>query len=132
MSEQETIDLINKRFDLNLVLSKYEFNDYDAENENYIVEIKNRRKFYDDKIIECMKLFKNYHNAELKEKSFLYIVTDEEGVYIFNISKNISRIIESKIIKTLQPRNTDFDNNNKMVKYVYFLEKNLYTKISLK
>ena len=132
MSEQETIDLMNQRFDLNLFLSIYEFNDYDAENDNYIVEIKNRRDFYDEKMIECVKLFKNYQNAQLKNKSFLYVVTDKEGIHIFNITKNISSIVESKIFKTNQPKTTDFNKNKKIVKYVYFLERKFYTKISLK
>ena len=37
--EQKVIDIINDYSGLNLVRSKYEYNRYDAEDVNYIVEI---------------------------------------------------------------------------------------------
>ena len=129
MNEQTTIDLINEKFNLKLILVDFEFCDYDAEDENYIVEIKNRKEFYQDKLIECVKLFKNYQNSQIKEKQFLYIVTDEQGVYIFNITKNIETITSSKVYKTLQPETTEFKKTKKINKFVYFLDVKLSKQI---
>jgi hypothetical protein len=129
MNEQTTIALINKQFKTNLILVDYQFCDFDAEDENYIVEVKNRKEFYQDKLIECVKLFKNYQNSQIKNKDFLYIVTDEKGVYVFNISKNIDEIISTKMYKTIQPETTEFNSSNKVNKFVYFLNTKLSKQI---
>mgnify|MGYP003669351010 FL=1 len=129
MNEQTTIDLINKQFKTNLILVDYQFCDYDAEDENYIVEVKNRKEFYQDKLIECVKLFKNYQNSQIKNKDFLYIVTDLKGVYVFNISKNIDEITSNKMYKTFQPETTEFNSTNKVNKFVYFLDTKLSKQI---
>jgi len=125
MTEESTIEYINKKVKLNLKKSLDKFNDYDAENENYIVEIKNRRKYYKEKLIEALKLYKNYRNAQNKNKTFLYVVTDEKGVYVYNVSKNIEMIINNKPIRTMQPMTTDFDRTRKILKYCYYLPESL-------
>mgnify|MGYP003655211169 CR=1 FL=1 len=129
MNEQTTIELINKQFKTNLILVDYQFCDFDAEDENYIVEIKNRKEFYQDKLIECVKLFKNYQNSQIKNKDFLYIVTDEKGVYVFNISKNIDEITSTKMFKTIQPESTEFNSTKQINKFVYFLDTKLSKQI---
>ena len=129
MNEQTTIELINKQFKTNLILVDYQFCDFDAEDENYIVEIKNRKEFYKDKLIECVKLFKNYQNSQIKNKDFLYIVTDLKGVYVFNISKNIDEITSTKMYKTIQPETTEFNSTKQINKFVYFLDTKLSKQI---
>ena len=129
MNEQTTIELINKQFKTNLILVDYQFCDFDAEDENYIVEIKNRKEFYQDKLIECVKLFKNYQNSQIKNKDFLYIVTDIKGVYVFNISKNIDEITSTKMYKTIQPETTEFNSTKQINKFVYFLDNKLSKQI---
>lgn len=129
MNEQTTIELINKQFKTNLILVDYQFCDFDAEDENYIVEIKNRKEFYQDKLIECVKLFKNYQNSQIKNKDFLYIVTDLKGVYVFNISKNIDEITSTKMYKTIQPETTEFNSTKQINKFVYFLDTKLSKQI---
>jgi hypothetical protein len=129
MNEQTTIELINKQFKTNLILVDYLFCDFDAEDENYIVEVKNRKEFYKDKLIECVKLFKNYQNSQIKNKDFLYIVTDIKGVYVFNISKNIDEITSTKMYKTIQPESTEFNSTKQINKFVYFLDTKLSKQI---
>ena len=129
MNEQTTIELINKQFKTNLILVDYQFCDFDAEDENYIVEVKNRKEFYQDKLIECVKLFKNYQNSQIKNKDFLYIVTDLKGVYVFNISKNIDEITSTKMYKTIQPETTEFNSTKHINKFVYFLDTKLSKQI---
>ena len=129
MNEQTTIELINKQFKTNLILVDYQFCDFDAEDENYIVEVKNRKEFYQDKLIECVKLFKNYQNSQIKNKDFLYIVTDLKGVYVFNISKNIDEITSTKMYNTIQPETTEFNSSKQINKFVYFLNTKLSKQI---
>ncbi len=122
MTAQETINLINKKKGTKLSDKGLDvFSSYDAEDDFYIVEIKNRRGYYPTKMIEALKLFTNYHKAQKMGKHFLYIVTDESGLYVFNISKVIDEIIDLGVKKTRQPSTTDFDDDRTIVKYVYFI-----------
>jgi len=130
MTEQSTIDLINKHSGTSLVLSDDKFNSYDAEDDDYIVEIKNRRKYYDKKLIEASKLFVNYQKSQIKCKMFLYVVTDESGVYIYNITKNIETIVRLSIKPIVCPMTTDFNKSHKILKYSYVLGESLSTKIN--
>jgi len=129
MNEKLTLEYINNEYNLNAYLVKDEFSSYDAECKDYIIEIKNRRKYYKEKLIEANKLFANYNKAQIKEKDFLYLVTDEKGVYVFNISKNIKEIISQDLIPKDCPATTDFNNNRKIIKYNYLLNENLCKKI---
>ncbi len=129
MNEKLTLEYINNEYNLNAYLVKDEFSSYDAECKDYIIEIKNRRKYYKDKLIEANKLFANYNKAQIKNKDFLYLVTDEKGVYVFNISKNIKEIISQDLIPKDCPATTDFNNNRKIIKYNYLLNENLCKKI---
>jgi len=122
MTARETIELINKNKGTNLSEEGLDvFSSYDAEDDFYIVEVKNRRDYYPTKMIEALKLFTNYHKAQKKGKSFLYIVTDKSGLYVFNISRVIDEIIDLGIKKTRQPSTTDFGDVRKIVKYVYYI-----------
>ena len=129
MNEKLTLEYINNEYNLNAYLVKDEFSSYDAECKDYIIEIKNRRKYYKEKLIEANKLFANYNKAQIKNKDFLYLVTDEKGVYVFNISKNIEEIISQDLIPKDCPATTDFNNNRKIIKYNYLLNENLCKKI---
>lgn len=129
MNEQSTIDLLNSRFGTNLNLVNDEFSSYDADDENYIAEIKNRRKYYSDKLIECYKLFSNYQQSQLKNKQFIYVVTDDKGLYVFNITKNIDTILNSKPIALMCPKTTDFNRNEKIIKYSYVLPESIAVKM---
>ena len=56
MTEQSTIDFLNKKVGTKLSLVSDKYSSYDASDDNYIVEIKNRRAYYRDKPIEAMKI----------------------------------------------------------------------------
>jgi hypothetical protein len=130
MNEKETIDRLNKE-GTKLTLVKGKFNPYDAEDENYIVEIKNRRDYYSEKLIEALKMFKNFQLSQIKEKSFLYVVTDSKGLYIYNISKDIDKILSSQIKAIKCPKTTDFNKKEKIIKYSYTLSEDIATKLEL-
>lgn len=131
MTEQSTINFLNrfKRIDLKLVSNTYSC--YDAYDSNYIVEIKNRRKYYSDKLIEAMKMYRNYQEAQIQGKTLLYVVTDDKGMWVFNISKNISSIVKT-IPKAFKcPRTTDFNNDTKIYKYSYVLPESMAKHIKI-
>ncbi len=73
-----------------LVDDKY--STYDAEGPNALVEIKHRHTSYDTKLIEVLKMAANYQRAELKNKTFYYVVSDANGISVFNITKHIKEI----------------------------------------
>jgi len=124
MNEESTIKLLNT-LGTNLVGASDQYSSYDAEDKDYIVEIKNRRDYYEDKQIECLKLFKNYQKAQLKDKQFLYVVTDNKGMHIFNISKDMFNIVSKPPIGMNCPASTDFNSNKRIKKYTYNLPESM-------
>lgn len=121
MTEQSTIEFLNSKVGTKLSLVSDKYSSYDASDDNYIVEIKNRRAYYRDKLIEAMKLYKNYQASQLLNKQFLYVVTDEKGVWVFNISKNIKAVVVMPVKDMECPKTTDFSSNDKIIKYSYVL-----------
>ena len=125
MTEQSTIDFLNKKVGTKLLLAGDAYNSYDASDDNYIVEIKNRRAYYKDKMIEAMKLYKNFQASQYANKQFLYVVTDVKGVWVFNISKNIKSIVTMSLKGMECPKTTDFESNDKIIKYSYVLPESI-------
>tara|TARA_R110000751_G_scaffold81441_1_gene164415 strand:- start:156 stop:554 length:399 start_codon:yes stop_codon:yes gene_type:complete len=125
MTEQSTIDFLNNKVGTKLSLVSDTYSSYDAIDNNYIVEIKNRRAYYKDKMIEAMKLYKNYQASQYSNKQFLYVVTDEKGVWVFNISKNIKSIVTMPLKGMECPKTTDFKSNDKIIKYSYVLPESI-------
>tara|TARA_R110000824_G_C14759869_1_gene629678 strand:+ start:44 stop:442 length:399 start_codon:yes stop_codon:yes gene_type:complete len=125
MTEQSTIDFLNSKVGTKLSLVSDTYSSYDAIDNNYIVEIKNRRAYYKDKMIEAMKLYKNYQASQYSNKQFLYVVTDEKGVWVFNISKNIKSIVTMPLKGMECPKTTDFKSNDKIIKYSYVLPESI-------
>ena len=130
MNEAQTITLLNVSSGLGLTAAADQFSPYDAEGVNYIVEIKNRRAYYADKMLEAYKLFANYQQAQLKGKQFLYVVTDSEGIWVYNITKHIDTILQGSPKPLQCPAQTDFGNNTKITKYVFTLAESLATKLN--
>jgi len=131
MTEQLTIDFLNSKVGTKLSLVSDKYSSYDASDDNYIVEIKNRRAYYRDKLIEAMKLYKNYQASQLSNKQFLYVVTDEKGVWVFNISKNIKAVVKMPVEGIECPKTTDFKSNDKIIKYSYVLPELMSRKLEI-
>ena len=131
MTEQSTIDFLNSKVGTKLSLVSDKYSSYDASDDNYIVEIKNRRAYYRDKLIEAMKLYKNYQASQLSNKQFLYVVTDEKGVWVFNISKNIKVVVKMPVEGIECPKTTDFKSNDKIIKYSYVLPELMSKKLEI-
>jgi hypothetical protein len=127
MTEAQTIQFLNTRKNCTakLRLVKDAYSTYDAEDSERIVEIKNRNKYYAEKTIECSKLFANYQKSQLKNKTFLYVVIDTKGLYVFNISDIIGLITIQPPVAIEMPRTTAFKKKGKIIKYVYNLAEKL-------
>lgn len=124
MTEESTIEFLNSK-GLCLIKAKDKFSYYDAYDDSYLVEIKNRKKYYSEKLIESMKLFSNYQQSVIQGKKLLYVVTDEKGVWVFNISKYIDLIIKKSPNILYLPKTTEFGNTTKIPKYCYTLAESM-------
>ena len=129
MTEQSTIDHINEMSGTKLVLVKDQFSHFDAQDSNYIVEIKNRRKYYPEKMIEAIKLYNNERTAQIYGKKFLYVVTDPKGFYVYNVTNLMDQIVRLPMIALKSPKTTDFIKKDKLDKWSYVLPETLAIKL---
>lgn len=125
MDEKTTIETLNNNFGTKLFPAEDQYNSYDAEDDNYIVEVKTRYDYYKDKLIEAVKLYSNFQKAEIKGKQFLYVLTDPKGFYVYNITKLMTQIVEFKVMPIRCEATTKFNNQNKVIKYSYVLPEEL-------
>ena len=124
--ESQIINWWNKKGKGQIQLVSDDYCTYDFEGENVIVEVKHRFKAYDTKMIETMKLSNNYQQSQIKGKTFIYIVVDEKGLSLFNISKNIDEIIKLTEYNKLM-EHTHYWSEKKIMK----LHRNLPKKLSV-
>lgn len=120
-NELEVIHQINTITNASLKPTTKNTCTYDAENSKCIVEIKCRSNYYNEKLIETIKLFKNLQTAQIQNKLFLYVVKDKKGIWICNISSNINAILQTTIQEKKCPITTEFSNNKYITKYCYFI-----------
>ena len=117
-TEQEVISFINEQSGTTFKLAEDKYSTYDAEDPNYIAEIKIRNKHYDDCLIEYDKYMGNRGIADITGKHFLYIVVANPHIYVFNIHKLRKINWEYKEM----PRNSHFggydDKKLKKVGYI--------------
>ena len=83
-TEQDVIDCINKKFKREAKLASDKFSIYDAEDKNYLYEIKIRDFKYLNCLIEKDKLFNNLKKADQLNKYFIYVVCFDKKIAIFS------------------------------------------------
>ena len=127
--EKGVLDVVFNNFGIKFAQTNGQYDLYDAYNERYIVEIKIRGAYYNEKSIECIKLFHLINESQKLNKSFVYMVKDTKGIYLFNITKTINEIIKRGIVCYQMPINTEFGNNRKIDKYVFNLDESMASKI---
>ena len=126
--EIELTKFLNSKLNLDLINTKNEFCYYDSTNKNYIVEYKFRSKYYEQKLIQVDKLYSLLMIAEHQKKNPIYIVSDPEGIFIYNLKENKDYFLKSNIVVKKCPYRTEFTQNNKIDKYFYILTKEQLTK----
>ena len=129
MNQKQTVDFINKISGTKLIEHTDEFSSYDAFDDNYIVEIKNRRANHKDPFLEVNKTVINTKKAKEQNKDYLYIQADETGVYVFNVSKLDLNNIYKRFFNV--PASTLFKNKERLEKEFWVLNKSLATIIEL-
>ena len=136
MKEKELyiLNKVNQEAGLDLQEAKYEYCRFDAYNNNYIAEIKFREQDYKHTMIEFDKYSFNKEYAKINNKLFLYIVGvkyPKRKIYIFNIS-DINREGVCNYNwewKEDLPKTTEFENKDKVWKYVGYINRDLNTSI---
>lgn len=123
--ENEFMNWLNSKFNINLEMQKNEFSGNDFFNKEYIIELKNRNDSYSTKMIELYKLTANYQKAQLSNRQFIYCVVDANGASIFNISKNIDKILNLKIQNKKMAHTEHFKSKDHIMKVHYNLPKEL-------
>ena len=117
--ELKVINYLNNQFKLNLKdTTKDKFKPYDAYNDNYIIEIKCRKDYYETKLIEVYKMTNNYQLAQLENKKFLYVVKDVKGYSLFNISENICDILKLPLELKSMKHTTEFKSGKWVSKII--------------
>ena len=124
MTESEVAEQLTVLFPKmsKLIKARDQFSYFDYENDDYLFEIKSRRKAYDPWIIEQLKVDTNVGIAESVKKDFVYVNEFEFTLYIWNVSKLIRENYDFEFEKREMPWHTDFENTdavNKMVGYLY-------------
>ena len=114
-------EAINKSCSLNLEKPIAKYLQFDAYDENYIDEIKARRKYYETQIIEFSKFAFNLYFSKLHNRKFIYAVSINSDLYIFNITKLEQNNYDFNWEWREQPSTTDFENNDKILKFVGYL-----------
>lgn len=111
MTEAEVAEKIMATFPRmkELRQARDEFSPFDYESDDYLVEIKSRRKAYDPWIIEQLKVDTNVAIAESVKKDFIYVNAFELLLYIWNISKLIREEYDFGFEDREMPWTTDFE-----------------------
>ena len=129
MTQKETVEFINNNSGTKLIEHTDKFSSYDAFDDNYIVEVKNRRSNHKDPFLEVNKTVINIKKANQLKKDYLYVQADGTGVYVFNISKLDLNTIPKRFYNV--PATTDFDNNERVDKEFWVLKKQYAKKINI-
>ena len=127
--EYEIIEKLNKAYNRKIESIEDTYSHYDAECNIGLYEIKYRRTYYKNKMLEAIKLFNNFHLAQTKGKQFFYVVHDEKGLWVCNISDWIDEILKLPFDTIKCPATTDFGRDDKFIKIVINLPEGMFDKI---
>ena len=129
MTQSETVQFLNNKKNLKLKEHLDQYNSYDAFDDNYLVEIKNRTSEYKDPFLEVNKTLVNLKKAKEENKQYIYVQQDNTGVYVFNVSKLDLKSIYRRFFDV--PASTLFENKERLNKEFWVLNKSLATIIEL-
>jgi hypothetical protein len=126
MNEQQVIDLLNDTSKYTFIKEKDNYSRYDAfcEEHGVMLEIKCRRTFYDDTLIEKMKYDWNTEYAKDNNYKFLYAVSmpnnsnnkGKETIYLFHPDKLNINWFTKKL-----PAQTDFGRKEWIDKEIAYI-----------
>ena len=129
--ERSVLRQVNDYFGFDMKEVYYKYCNFDAYDENYIMEIKYRGKHYNDVLIEFNKYTFNKEYAKLKQKNFIYAVGLEDVIYLFNISHLNSNGYNYKWHWKKMPKQTEFEETQEIMKFVGYIDIKMATRIVL-
>jgi len=106
-NEVKILKSFNRYLSDKAILSENEYHRFDAENNNYIVELKYRNAKYNDWIIEFDKYAYNKVYSEINNKIFLYVVGYENYIWIYNITELDNSGYNYKWQNKVMPKQTE-------------------------
>ena len=121
--ERKILEELNQQ-GFNLKEEENTYSRFDAFNDNYIVEIKNRSEVYSDTFIEFDKYSYNLTYSKLNDKVFLYVVKMDNKTYIFNVSDLDEQGYNFKWEWRTLPKQTEFKNKQNTNKYIGYINLN--------
>jgi len=122
MTQTEIIVKLNSIYShLNLVEVSDRYSTYDAENENYIVEVKSRDKKYRSWAIEKKKFDSNIDKAVETGKMFVYLTEYKGDIMTWNINNLVLTGYDFQWTKIPMPQTTEFEDTKTVTKVVGFL-----------
>ena len=124
--EKKIIERYNQRFPKSkLKLSNFEYERFDAYNDKCVVEVKHRNEWYDRQLIEFDKFSYNSWYAHISNKKFFYVVASGKRIVIYNITDLNKKKYDYNWQYKEMPKQTEFDNKKKIVKFVGYLDLNI-------
>ena len=114
-TEKDLFNYIKENYMPDLELAKDKYSPYDCYSKKHkcVIELKCRRTHYDTLFIEKMK----YDKLISMGCQVRYINSTPKGVYSFNLNT-----LKTKWVDRTMKKQTDFNNNSKVVKKVMELE----------
>jgi len=104
------------------IVCSNQYHRFDAYNQNYIIEVKYRNRLYKDFLIEFDKYAYNRLYAKINDKKFLYVVGVDDDIYVYNITNLDRSGYKYNWHMKQMPKQTEFDHNWDIDKYVGYLE----------
>lgn len=126
MNEQELLELVNKTHLWDLEKTANTFCRWDAENVDYVVELKARRAHYSTQIIEYSKFDSIVDAAVSSEREALYIASTPELVLCFNLTELCTEGYNFNWENKRLPKQTDFGTGMWVDKKVGYIENKKY------
>ena len=119
-TERELFDYIKSNYIPDLEMAKNKYSSYDCFSKEYrcVIELKCRRIHYNTLFIEKMK----YDKLMALGCQVRYISSTPNGVYSFNLNT-----LTTKWVDRAMKKQTDFSNNNKVIKRVMEIDVSLST-----
>jgi|JYMV01.1.fsa_nt_gi hypothetical protein len=124
MRENKLLERVEEVFKWGITKTDSDFCRWDAENEDYIVELKCRRTHYNTQIIEYGKFDALVDEANKIGKEVMYIAATPEIILVFEITKLCAEGYNFNWENKSLPSHTDFGKASWQMKKVGYIDNN--------
>jgi len=124
MNEKELLARVEEVFRWGITATEETYCRWDAESDEYLVELKARRTHYPTQIIEYCKLDALMDEAGKEGKEVMYIASTPQIILVFNITKLCSEEYNFNWENKRLPSHTDFGKASWIDKKVGYIDNN--------